>query len=411
MPLTFHKEKPRFMGLWLLLMLLLSVTFFELIPLQGILSPNQCFGYQILLLFILFTFYNRTNIWEIARCMKPVWWILAGVALSFVSANMYYHQNYMRSILTNRHMLVVMALPVIYAVKPTLREIRFAFNAFSVIFLVTTIVATFILPGLLPVRDQFQIVQEEDFVRTLPGIRLIVIAMILSMNECRKKLTIGDFFWTVFQFGIVFLVQNRTSLLAAVIILFIGIRTTRSASGRMIGSLLGVFLAFILLFYTASQWDFLIQQTIDELSDPEYNRNRAYSYMFAHRQFYRIVLGDGFISAFTHPIMELLREQGIYHSDVGLIGVWNQYGIVTAGTMLVMIAKGLSSKKNYIVNATAVYFLVGTISLSYFTMAETMIPFCLFLYFYYMSDVPGFDTQPVSYSWTATGQRYRSINQ
>ncbi len=406
----FVRQKYRFMEIWLFALLFMSVEAFGLIPMQPILPPNACFGYTILLLFILFTFYIRIPIWNIYKCMGPVLWLLGGVILSFISSKLFFEQDYYQSFLTNRHMLTIMAVPVLYAVRPTLKELRRAFNAFSVLYLFLTISVTFIHPYLVPHSDVADFIQEGDYVHVLTGIRLIGIALILSLNECRKKLSVINLIWVVFHFGVIFLVQNRITLFTALIVIFMAIRQTKDARGRLIGTFLGILMAFLMMIYTAAQFDFLIQQTIEQLADPEYNRNKAYAYMFATREPIRYLLGDGFISLHANPLMTILQDQGIYFSDVGMIGFWNQYGIVATLSLLVVMFKGLGRKRGYIVNAISVFFLIGLPTLSYFGMYETLVPLSIYYYLYFvMKEDPKYDVMPPKYVYDVHGQRYRSI--
>lgn len=406
----FVKEKYRFMELWLLALLFLSVEVFDLVPLTRIMNPNACFGYSILILFIMFTFYIRIPIWDIRKCMGPVLWLLGGVVLSFIPSKLFFEQDFYRSFLTNRHMLMIMAVPVLYAVHPTLKEVRRAFNAFSVLYFTLTLMVTFVDPYLVPHSDVTDFIQEGDYVHVLTGIRLIVIALILSLNEIRKKLTIKGVLWVIFHFIVIFTVQNRTALLTALIVIFMAIRQTKDARGRLIGTFLGSVMLLLMLIYTTAQFDFLIQQTIEQLTDPEYNRNKAWAYMFSTREPIRYLLGDGFISLHSSPLMTILQDQGIYFSDVGIIGFWNQYGVISAMTLLVLFFRSLGRKYGYVVNAISVFFIIGLPTLSYFGMYETLVPLSIYIYLYFvMREDPKYDTPPVKYVYDAHGQRYRSI--
>lgn len=401
------------MGLWLFIILLLSVEVFNLNFVSYFLGANACFGYILVILFFLFTFYIRIPVWDIKDCMWPVVWIMIGTALSYIPANFYYGQYYTRSFLTNRHMLMIWMVPILYATRPTLKELRQAFYAFTIVYLIMSIMVTFVDQNIIPHSDSQPFIEEGDFIHILPGIRLLVIALILAMNECRKQLSVRNLLWAFFIFGVVFLVQNRTSLLTAIIIIFMGIRMSNNAKSRLVGTAIGIFLAIIMALYTATQWNYLIEQTIEELSDPEYNRNKAYTYMFAPRDLMRYILGDGFISTYSHPLMSRLQENGIFFSDVGMFGFWNQYGVVSSAVLMILFIRGCTRKYGYIVNALSVFFLIGIPSLSYFGMYSTLVPLSIFIYlFYVMADNPDFDTMPEKVTYDVHGRKvyYRSIS-
>lgn len=404
----FKKEKHRLMGLWLFILLILSVEVFNLEAVSVFLGPNSCFGYSLGMLFLLFTFCITIPIWDLRKCMWPVIWIMLGTVLSYIPANLYYGQLYTRSFLTNRHMFMIWMVPVLYAVRPTLRELRQAFYAFSIVYLVLAVMVTFIDPYLIPHNDMEPFIEEGDFIHILPGIRLLVFALILAMNECRKQLSIRHLLWAFFLFGVVFIVQNRTSLLASIIIIYMGIRRSTHPKSRVVGTVIGLILAVLLVIYTATQWDYLIQQTIEELSDPEYNRNKAYNYMFAERDLVRYILGDGFISSYAHPLMPQLQEKGIFFSDVGMFGFWNQYGVVPTLALMILFIKGLAPRRGYVVNALSVFFLIGIPSLSYFGMYATLVPLSIYIYLYFvMTENPEYDAVPYTTRFDVHGKQIK----
>ena len=401
------------MGLWLFILLILSVEVFNLNAVSRFMGPNSCFGFSLGILFLLFTFCISIPIWDMRKCMWPVFWIMLGTALSFIPANLYYGQLYSRSFLTNRHMFMIWMVPVLYAVRPTLRELRQAFYAFAIVYFLLALAVTFINPYMIPHSDSEPFVEEGDFIHILPGIRLLVIALILAVNEVRKQQNIRNFLWVVFLFGVVFMVQNRTSLLASIIVIYMGIRRSTNAKGRLVGTAVGILLAILMAIYTATQWDYLIQQTIEELSDPEYNRNKAYAYMFSERDLVRYILGDGFISSYAHPLMPRLQENGIFFSDVGMIGFWNQYGVVSTVALFVIFFRGLARKRGYVVNAISVLWLVGVPSLSYWGMFSSLVPLSIYIYlFFIMAEKPAYDALPYKTRFDIHGKRirYRSIS-
>ena len=407
----FEKKKYRFMELWLLALLLMAAEMFGLVPFMSVLPPNACFGFSLFILFILFTFYIRIPIWDIPKCAKPLLLFLATVVLSYIPAQIYFGQSYFQSFLTNRHMLLILSFPVMYCVRPTLKELRRAFYMFSIIYLITTLVVTFWDPNLIILPDGVPFKQETDFVHTLPGIRLTSIAFILSVNEFRKKVTVSSSFWVVFHLALLYLVQNRTSLVAAILILILGIRMATSARVRLGALGFGIVLGMLLIVYTAAQWEILVEETIEQLLDPEYNRNKAFTYVFSHRDWIRHLLGDSLISTNVHPLMLRLQEDGVFFSDIGLIGFWNQYGVLGTLTILVTIFKGLSKNRPFLVRGVALYFLVGIATLSYFAIFESLFVLSLYWYLYFiLREQPSFDTLPPRKIYSYTGRRFRSIS-
>ena len=379
------KKKRRLIDVWLCVLMILSVNFFELRPITRVLGPDGGYTFFLITLFILFTFYRRKHIREYISWMNPFWWFMIGIILSFIPALIYYGQGFGRSCLANRHMLFFCAFPVFIAIRPTEREIRSALYAFSVIYLGVVLLVSFVNTNLIPVPEHSFFINNEgsDYVLTVQGFRYVVLALIMSLDRLMHKFSNKNLFWFFFLFGIIFLVQTRTALLTAVVVSLFAIWDMKMSARKLLLMVVIFTAGLFLVAMTASQWGLLYDETITQLSDPDYNRIKSMNYMFAHRDgFIRYILGDGFISGVVNPIMQRLAQEGIYHSDVGLFGTWHQYGLIPVITILVCCIKGLASKKSFISKAIAIYILLGAATLSYFGLAETLMLLAFFQYMY-----------------------------
>lgn len=376
------KNKRRMIDVWLCVLMILSLNFFELIPIMRIFGVDGGYTLYLISLFFLFTFYRRKHIRDYLPWMNSFWWFIAGILLSFIPALIYYGQGIGRSLLTNRHMLYFCAFPVFIAIRPTEREIRSALYAFSIIYLGIVLYVSFVDNSLIKIPD-FAMDHEGDYVYTVQGFRFVVLALIMSLDRVMNKFNYKNLFWFFFLFGIIFLIQNRTALLAAVIISLFAVWNMKMSVQKlvMIAAILAA--SLFLVAMTAGQWGLLYDETITQLSDPDYNRIKAMNYMFAHRDgFIRYILGDGFISGYVNPILKVLGTEGIFHSDVGLFGMWHQYGLIPVITILICCIKGLAAKKSFISKSVAIYILVGATTLSYFGLAETLMLLAFFQYMY-----------------------------
>jgi len=183
------------------------------------------------------------------------------------------------------------------------------------------------------------------------------------------------------------------------------------ASVRKIMLVTVIGLVVLLMFvYTSGQWGHLYQQTIEEIFNPDYNRNKAYLYMFASREWPRYLLGDGFISANVSGIIRTLQESGIFFSDVGFVGMWYQFGVIPVLTVLVMCIKAFAKSKSFLVKACSIYILIGIPTMSYFAIGESLLWLSVFLYVFYSDQLPSF-FQPVRRKVVGLNEvRYRSLS-
>ena len=76
-------------------------------------------------------------------------------------------------------------------------------------------------------------------------------------------------------------------------------------------------------------------------------------------------------------------ELGIYNSDLGMIGYWNQYGIIPVITFLAYIWRSFRAKWcPFYVKATGFHLLACALTISYFGTPANILWFVVFYYLY-----------------------------
>jgi hypothetical protein len=399
-----QRKKRDYIELWVFLLLLFSVNFFDLLPITRVIGPNGPFTFYLVSLFLVFTFHRRAWIRDSMHWLIPFWWFLLGIVLSYVPALLHYGQSFTQSFFTNRRIFEFTAFPILIALRPTERELRTSLYSFSVVYLFLTLFVTFLAPGWVFVPPEASFIEEGDYVHNLSGIRHVSLAFIFAFQRMIRDSTRSNIGWTLFLFAILFLVQNRTSLLAVILMSGFVVYSMKMSARKLIIIVVVVVTVVLMAVYTSGQWGQLYQMTVSQVLNPEYNRNKALAYMFSTRDPLRYLLGEGFISANVNPIILTLQESGIYHSDVGLVGLWHMYGVIPAAVVLVMTLKGLSRKKSFAVRAAAIYILTGTLTLSFFAFGETLLWLSVYLYMYYVDGDPAYVDNRVTkrkFSWTA----------
>ena len=253
-------------------------------------------------------------------------------------------------------------------------------------------------------------IEEGDLIVGLSGVRHLSLAFIFSLQRVIKDNNLRNMGWAFFEFSVLFLVQNRTSLIAAIVIVGFLVLKMKMSSQKLLLIALGSIAILLMAVYTAGQWELLYRETVEQIFNPEYNRNKAYAYMFSHRSLLQHLLGTGYISSSVDPIIHVLQESGIFHSDVGMVGMWHQYGVIPTLVILVMTVKGLAEKKSFLVKASALYILVGIPTLSFFGIGESILWLSIFLYVYYSDGLDTFRDDTVTVRKVGWGgNRYRSI--
>ena len=94
------KKRRNYVELWVFFLLVVSVNFFDLIPITRVIGPNGPFAFYLISLFLMFTFNRRAWIRDSADWLRPFWWLVAGIVLSWIPALMYYGQSFVQSFFT-----------------------------------------------------------------------------------------------------------------------------------------------------------------------------------------------------------------------------------------------------------------------------------------------------------------------
>ena len=379
------KRSPRFnISIDILLILLFATRFFDMNPMAWLFrDEGQFFSYILLLIVIYIRNMGFSVRYSSLSKMRPVWLMLAGVLISFIPAYRYYGQHLYYSFIVYRHFLGYFALFVLLSIKPSHRELKRGLNAFTFLYLFFTLFVTFVNPRLVTVEDNKMFMGEGDLVHMLPGVEYVVLAFIYAVDDLRRQV---KFSWPHLAlaglvFLVVFLAQNRTTLLATMVIVILAVFSNRSARKRLTAEVIMSVFAILLVLLASGYILGLVEETVTQLSDPDYNRVKAFTYFTsAENGLMSIFWGNGFISGLVHPIVSQLNQEGIYYSDMGMLGFWYQFGLIPVIVILGYVLKGLSGKHSFVVRANALFILVGIFSISYFLRFQYSIWLCIFLY-------------------------------
>ncbi len=369
----------------LLFLMLVSSRFFDLVAFEPFLAGG---GHIFLMLGTMAVIYMtqlgfqlRTGI---LKNMTSVWWILAGLCLSFIAAYRYYHQPFYLSFVVNRQFFSLLVFPLLLAVRPTFRELKWALYSFSILCALTTFYVSFVDQSLVPAKEFMPFIEEGDFVHMVSGLHFVVIAFIFSLYEYRRRRTIRKLLPVALLFLFIFIARNRTFLISTCFIVALSVLSNRSARSRLyafaVMSIAVAIVAVVLIDTIHS----LFLETVDQLTNPEYNRIKAILYAFSlPNGKASILIGNGFVSGNFNPIVDELRQEGIYYSDIGLVGLWHVYGLLPVLAILQSVIRGLSVNHSLEVRGNALLILTCSLTVGYFASVETLTWLCFYLYFLY----------------------------
>ncbi len=311
------------------------------------------------------------------RCIN---WIFVGIFISMLSAYWYYNQSIFQSLITYRTQYL-MVTPLFLAkmgltrddVISSLYKFTWVFASFYV--LRTAIPGLFILPEIII-----------DDTISLPGYVLLTIPLYYTLQQLSEKITTQRILYIIFVIGLIFCQENRSTLFPVLILsawMFMKIKSRNKIPFI-------IFISLIALVVLIQVWDTiqaLIDQTQAELNNPKYNRNKAFIYFIEvfSPNLWCTIFGNGFLSSHSVPIMALLMKRGIYNSDLGFIGYWNQFGLIPIIVFLYLYLSAILKKTPLFIKSIAIQTLVCCLTISYFGNSGSIIFFSLFYYLYFIT--------------------------
>ena len=218
------------------------------------------------------------------------------------------------------------------------------------------------------------------------GLPLLTFPLFYYCQKLRSSFR-SDYLVKVLLYVLSFLIiQNRSTLFIVLPVLAYTVLTIKTKRKYLVIGL-GAVMLVVGLYFASGIIGTLFEETVSDLdSGDEYNRIRAYAYFLfeADTNWFTGIFGHGFISAKTTSLMQDLMEEGIYNSDVGLIGFWNQFGIIPVILFLYYPIAALFSKcMPYLMRAESVMLLGCSFTISYYAAFYTNILwFSLFYYLY-----------------------------
>jgi hypothetical protein len=373
------------MSAYLLLLLLIAVRFWNMKLLSPILSGEMTLFLFLISLAVGCVLFARraTKALFNVRNNVPVILIVIGIILSFIPAKIYWGQSLITSIVATRVGLCYLALPVLLFIRPSKSEIKHALYCFSFLYFIMMVLCMYLHMDLVVIPEETLMKRDiGDSLVSLEGFQYVAMAFIFSMEDLFKRVTRKKIVYSCLFFATILLYQNRTTIFACAVcaaFMLLKIRNTRRNIIIKIGAVSFILIVLLLSWRMIAS---LLQETTVQLGDETYNRNLAYLYFIfeAPQGLMSYFLGNGFISAKSSTIMADLMASGIYNSDVGIIGLWNQFGILPAITVIVCCIIPFLKKMPLYIQSMALLIVCCSLTTAYFFAFHTIIWLCMYLY-------------------------------
>ena len=241
-------------------------------------------------------------------------------------------------------------------------------------------------PNLIAVPENVWTSPRKNFfdVGYVPGATMAIFVMYYYYYKFKDDTNYVNIFYFALAFIFLLAMSNRSNLFAAVITITVSSIIVKSQNKSRIVAI--VLLGFLVSFFAMdSYWSSLFAETGEQLNDDDYNRIKAFNYYLheGSRNLLTVILGNGFLSSRASSIMEDLMALGIYNSDMGFIGFWNQFGIIP---VIVFILLPLFAIKNktipLYVKMIGAHILLSSYSIGYYGSPGHAMIFILFYYLF-----------------------------
>jgi len=269
---------------------------------------------------------------------KTVYFIFLGVFLSMFSASAYGGQSIMTSLIAQRTIYSFMLLPAMLFVQPTEEDIVKALKWISIVTVIVWVLVHFNTSLIKLDKSNVEQVelQKQDLSTKLEfyvnGIHFVVLYCYIKMNEYIKSFT-----WKTFTEASLFLVfiilyQNRSLIMGVIPFFAYSLFKFKSSYKVYIVIVLSILLTFAILIST-DIWMSLFNKTKSNLNETDYNRWKSLAYYFNQysSSWYSFIFGNGFPSGGNSPLGKLMWSnfsKGIFASDLGMIGMWVDFGLI-----------------------------------------------------------------------------------
>ena len=197
----------------ILLIMLVSSNFLDINFFRPLIRDNMNVVSYLLLL--AYTFIRNMGFsfrFGIAHKLKPMWWLIIGVLISFIPAYLYYGQHFYNSLTAYRHFLGYFAFFLFLSIQPSREEFKKALYVFSLFYILTAVYCTYLNRDFVfySTENTKPFLEDGEFIHFLPGSHFLTIAYIFALSDLRnKKLNSKSFLIPVLLLGAVFIIQNR----------------------------------------------------------------------------------------------------------------------------------------------------------------------------------------------------------
>ncbi len=264
------------------------------------------------------------------------------------SASLFWNQDLLTTFIAQRFIYVFIAILTFLFVQPNKEDVEYALKWITMLTILAWVIGA-INPFLIGItEEQLKNHSESDFGFYVAGIHFVVFYFYILVEKYIVKFSWSKFGYAVLVLFFIVIYQNRSMMLGAFLILFYSLLKFRTKyKGPMMVFLLS--LISMIFVYTWDIWVELFDESQNQLADNDYNRWKALFYYLNDYSpnWFAYIFGNGTPSGGNSRLGNLMwdnMKKGIYASDLGMIGMWIDYGLIPIFVIYFALIKILREK-------------------------------------------------------------------
>lgn len=279
---------------------------------------------------------------------KWIWiTIFSGIFISMFNAYLFWKQPLSTTFIAQRFIYVFILFPTLLYIQPSFSDVFNALKQISIVTLICWILGIF-SPTLFSRISEAAIENRKETLTTdigyyTTGISLVALYTYYLIQSYLIDFSYKKFFKACLWVLFIILYQNRSMMIGIIIIFIYSLFKIKTKHKNTI-VLITFILILIGIYHTSTMWMSLLDETQTQLSDEEYNRWKAFHYYLNNYapNLWCFIFGSGMPSGGNSELGYLYwqnMENGIFFSDLGLMGTWAVYGILPIIVIYSIIAK------------------------------------------------------------------------
>lgn len=324
---------------YILIASILLLSFWDFRPIVSLLNRDIIFALTLLWIFLGFYLFPKKSSYRYFHKFNWLWIIIfTGIFISMFNAYCFWEQSLKNTFIAQRFSYTFILLPTLFYIQPSFNDILKTLKVISYITLITWIISI-IRPELTGSISEEAIENRTvnpqattDIGYYVTGIHIVVLYTYFLIQNYIKKFNFKTFFTALLWISFIILYQNRSMMIGIIIIFLYSIVKLKSRHKPIIIGCICI-IGTTLVAYTLNIWKSLWEESQTQLTDEDYNRWKAlYYYLYDYSpNLWCYLFGNGMPSggnSHLGNLMWLNMERGIFASDLGMIGMWVDYGLL-----------------------------------------------------------------------------------